>query len=371
MNQSIDRENVNGANLLAERLIGLDLFRIFSVLMIFFFHTGHINCSYGILNAFVGEGAMFMTAFFMLSGFALFYTNHTKNMDGLSALKAFYLKRFISIVPVYWVIAILYTIYSVVINGESATTNIILVPIEALGLQSVFCSVFNISHNGGTWFVSCILFCYAIFPYGMSIVKQMNKKSRIVSAIVLIGILLYSPLIVGALNLDNIYSNPFFRICEFLIGVLLCSIWQEVRGTEQYKKVFAHYWMVLLEIAVLVVGVSVAKVLNIPDVMYMLYSWIGIPVFISMILSLCGLKLSGLRRSKLLKYAVEVSYVFFFAQFFTWPICRMIFKSYGGVDNMSVMVKAPVSLMICIVITLLLHELIEKPLMSILKRKYL
>lgn len=46
------------------KLIGLDLFRISAALFVFLFHTGHINCSYGILQKFISMGAIFMTGFF-------------------------------------------------------------------------------------------------------------------------------------------------------------------------------------------------------------------------------------------------------------------------------------------------------------------
>ena len=71
MKEGLDKMENTDSNLPAGRLIGLDLFRIFAVLVIFFFHTGHIGCSYGLLRGFIGQGAIFMTAFFMLSGFAL------------------------------------------------------------------------------------------------------------------------------------------------------------------------------------------------------------------------------------------------------------------------------------------------------------
>lgn len=353
----------------AERLIGLDLFRIFAVLMIFFFHTGHIECSYGILSSFISQGAMFMTAFFMLSGFALFYSNRTKDLSRMPTLKAFYVKRFIGIVPVYWVIASLYTLYSVVVNGESVATNLILLPVEAAGLQSVFCSVFDISHNNGTWFVSCILFCYAIFPFMLLIIEQMKRKSRITFYILMTGILLYSPIVVGALKLDNIYSNPFFRICEFVIGMLICSVWLEINESRGYKVYLAKYWIVVLELIVLMAGVSVASLLHIPNVRYMLYSWIGIPMFTLMLMSLCGLSFGNIKNSKLLKYSVDVSYVFFFAQFFTWPICRYIFLKVGGVENIQTRIKAPVALVVCILLTIIIHEFIEKPVVKSLQRR--
>ena len=300
-----------------QRLVGLDLFRIMSVLVIYFFHTAHIGCDYGILQPFISMGAMFMTAFFMLSGFVLYYTNLEKELLDLSVLKFYYIKRFIGIVPIYWVIAVIYTVYSVAINGENMLDNLVLIPIETLGLQSVFCSVFSISHNGGTWFVSCLLMCYVIFPFLSNTVKQLKMKGKAILGSVLSGILLYSPLVVGILDLDNIYSNPFFRSLEFLIGILICATWIEVKEQEWYRKFLAKYWIILIEFVLLVVCVTVAVKLQIPSVSYMMYSWIGLPLYTLMLLGLPGLEFPGLNNLRVLKYAASISYVFFFAQFFT------------------------------------------------------
>ncbi|MGN0999480.1 MAG: hypothetical protein ACI4PO_08005, partial [Faecousia sp.] len=57
-----------------QRLVGLDIFRIASALVVMLFHSWcHIGCTYGVLEPFISMGAVFMTGFFLLSGFSLFY----------------------------------------------------------------------------------------------------------------------------------------------------------------------------------------------------------------------------------------------------------------------------------------------------------
>lgn len=58
---------------LKRRYVGLDVLRIVSALVVCMFHTTiHLGCDYGILQGLSKSGAVFMTAFFMLSGFTLF-----------------------------------------------------------------------------------------------------------------------------------------------------------------------------------------------------------------------------------------------------------------------------------------------------------
>lgn len=60
-------------SVLKKRYIGLDILRIVSAAAVCMFHTTiHLGCDYGILQGLSKSGSVFMTAFFMLSGFILF-----------------------------------------------------------------------------------------------------------------------------------------------------------------------------------------------------------------------------------------------------------------------------------------------------------
>ena len=50
------------------------------------------------------------------------------------------------------------------------------------------------------------------------------------------SILLYAPLVVLFSGIANIYSNPFFRLLEFLVGVLLASVRIELSENRIIKK---------------------------------------------------------------------------------------------------------------------------------------
>lgn len=66
-----------------KRLYTLDIFRIICAIVVFMFHA-HISVdiytNFGIFNNFISYGHIFMTAFFMLSGFGLYYSNYEKNI---------------------------------------------------------------------------------------------------------------------------------------------------------------------------------------------------------------------------------------------------------------------------------------------------
>ena len=63
------------------RAAGLDLFRVVAAVMVLLFHCNiHHGNDFGALTGFVSMGAVFMTAFFMLSGYVLFLTYKDKSL---------------------------------------------------------------------------------------------------------------------------------------------------------------------------------------------------------------------------------------------------------------------------------------------------
>ena len=342
------------------RAAGLDLFRVVAAVMVLLFHCNiHHESNFGPLTGFVSMGAVFMTAFFMLSGYVLFLTYKDKSLVLAPALKNFYLKRIFGIFPLYLVVAVLYV---VTLGEESVFQNLVLLPIELLGLQSVFSTLFPVSHNGGTWFISCLLFAYLAFPLMQEVVKQMTTRTKWMSLAICSAILFWSPLVVHTFKTDSIYSNPFFRGLEFFIGVLLCSL--PIR--DGFAKILATWKALLVEVLLLVAGVSIAVRLNIFVGNYMLYDWIVIPLFACMILTLASLKSPRLQNSKVLRYASAANYAFFLAQTFNTEIENWLFATCDIQNNV---LQIAVSVALCTIIAVALHELIEKPCAKMLKNK--
>ena len=342
---------------ISQRMAGLDLFRVMAAIMVLLFHCHiHHGCSFGALTGFVSMGAIFMTGFFMLSGYVLFLTYKDKPLVQAPALKNFYLKRVFGIFPLYLVVALLYV---VTLGQESVFQNLVLLPIEVLGLQSVFSTLFPVSHNGGTWFISCLLFAYLAFPLMQEVVKQWGTRAKLVAIGLSVIILFWSPLVVHYFSTDSIYSNPFFRSLEFFIGVVLASLPVNAKWVATWKAFIA-------EAVLLIVGVSVAVKLNIFVGNYMLYDWIAVPLFGCMALTLAGLKSPRLQNSKTLRYASAASYAFFLAQTFNTEIEQWLFPLCGVQNNI---LKIAISIALVSAMAVVLHEFVEKPSAKVLKKK--
>lgn len=52
-----------------------------------------------------------MTAFFVLSGYVIYYTYQKKDLGKLANIKLFYKKRYITILPIYYLVGTLYIIF--------------------------------------------------------------------------------------------------------------------------------------------------------------------------------------------------------------------------------------------------------------------
>ena len=221
----------------------------------------------------------------------------------------FYKKRYITILPIYYLVGTLYIIF---FGGgtESLLENVILMPIEILGLQSVFTSIFSVSHNGGTWFVSCILLCYLIYPFAQEIIKQISLKSKIKMLLLSVLVLLWSPFIVWKFQTGAIYSNPFFRILEFIIGILLCSMKDEISRLSIARFLYSRIF-IFIEFIILIIGVTVAYRLKVSPGNYMLYSWIGLPMFMLLIVSMSSIVSNQFNKNKIWMIAFYSNYYLF------------------------------------------------------------
>ena len=332
-------------------------------------NTHVLKCDYGLLNGFVSMGAIAMTGFFLLSGYALNLSTARKDISNVKEIKFFYLKRMISILPLYYAYAIVNVLINITTKWPTKNfEEIILFPIETLGIQSVYSTLFPFSHNGGSWFISCILICYFVFPLLNILTRELSDKNRIITIIVLSMILLYSPLVQHAFHLQTIYSNPFFRILEFSIGMLVCQL----NINMSYNNKLIHYLRnrlaCICSILTLIGGVSIAHHLGIPHD-YMLYSWVALPCFISLLISLGYIRFERLKKTKIIHYLSALSFSIFLSQIIiVWHIVK---KTMDYVNCDINIIKILMSAAVCFIIANVFHYCIEKPSSKYLKAKFL
>lgn len=347
-----------------ERIYTLDIFRILTVFFIFLFHSNiHLGSNYKILTPFISQSAIFMVAFFMVSGFSLYYSYYDRDLFCPNNLKIFYLKRLIRIYPLYIFIYILFLIFY---NTLTLSQNIIIVPIELLLLQSFFNTLFNTLHNGGTWFLSCLFFCYLLFPWLKEILIQL-KTQKIIIFCVLYLLTFLSPIIVKIFQISSLYSNPFFRLLEFIMGMLIADF--ALKNKNKIKKYTIFY--IIIEVLILFIGVTFLKQNAFFKDDYTMYNIISVPIFAILIYNVSEVKIKPIlliSSSSLVQYLSKISFAFYMAQFFTFKITKhlLTFSWFNNHTNSKTILT---SLLINLLISILLYEMIEKPFKKILTKK--
>lgn len=360
---------INNTQKSGERVLGLDIMRIVLAFLILFFHSQiYLKCNYYFLNNFVRMGAIAMTGFMLLSGYSLHLSYSKIDLSKIKEIRIFYLKRLISIVPMYYTVVLLYSVCSAFNGSFSIKDNLILFPAEILGIQSTFSTLFPYLHNAGTWFISCILVCYLAYPFLQVLFSQLTNKTKIIILLCLSFILLYSPFVQHAYHLNSIYENPFFRLIEFSIGVIIAQLSSSFNQSRFIK--FISKPLVLIVILILfVIAVSIARVLGVPAD-YMLFNWIALPFFILLIFSLGNIQLSSIlshtRTKRIIIYLSSISFVIYLCQVLPlWDFCTLL-CSYIGDNNL---VKIIVSIFVCVIWAIIIHEAIEKPVSKYLRKK--
>lgn len=331
---------------------GLDIFRIIAAFMVCMFHTTvHLGCNYGFFNGMSQMGAVFMTGFFILSGYVLFLNWSGKNLNDFNDIKSFWKRRIISIIPMYFIASLFYIILNLILKNDSIVDTALLFPVEFFGIQSVFSSLFSISHNGGTWFISCILICYLIYPFIQEIVKKLGKKVKLVVLFIVVFLLFYAPFVVHHFELNTIYSNPFFRFLEFFIGILLVSIKNDYQDTKIIR-VLSNIWIALIAAIAMVVLVCLGVYYKIGVGNYMLYSIICLPCFCIIILGLSALNIENRILCIVIRKLSLLTYAFFLAQLFSNTVSKLIIDKFS-IDNNFLLILIGWSS--CIIIALLLR----------------
>lgn len=346
-----------------QRVIGLDILRIFLALCIYFFHSIiHVKCDYGLLNDFFASSTLAMTGFFMLSGYALQLAYGKKDLTVAGNTKPFYLKRFISIYPLYIIVGTLSVSISIVSGSQSLGSNIALLPVEILGIQSIFDgALFQYSHNSGSWFISCILICYFTYPLLQAFVTRLKHRHVVIGICFLVLLLSYIHILPTHFKCGVLYTNVFIKVMEFTLGMLIAKFNIEQISSSRLIRVLRSVPSLFLFSAILVLGYSFIN-------HYELHGELLVYVCLVMIfISLGSMQFSNkVQQSKFILYASSITYAFYLSQFLVWKPSKMILSNISDPNRFVVF---GCTLSACILVSVALHELVEKPASKYLKKK--
>ena len=193
----------------------LQSLRFVFVMMIFMSHF-----SYGGIEAFQAGGDCGVAFFFLLSGFVLSRGYGQRLRQGSFSYGQFMRRRLLKIYPLH----LLCLVAVLLVSRQSLGLPVLL---NALLLQCWVPSMdFYFSCNAVSWFLSCMLFCYAVFPLAF------RQASPRLTAVVLLGALAVYLLVPYDRVNSILYVNPLVRFVDFYLGILLYRYLEEKPQTR-------------------------------------------------------------------------------------------------------------------------------------------
>ena len=245
-------------------------------------------------------------------------------------------------------------------GNETFTENAMLLPIEMLGLQSFYPSLSTITHNGGTWFVSCIIVCYILAPLLISFLNGISRKASGYLYMLLCVFLLTSSWVIYVFEGNELYTNPLNRFCEFTLGMILALNAEGI--VKKFRWITSRYSILASYLLVLMVVMLLLKV-HVPHVSYMAFSAVLVPCFSCQLLS--HTTKTQLMNCKVLRYCADISYAFFLMQLFVFKFTIAIMQ-YWGIE--SKIYAFTIAILLCFSLSALGHRFIEHPMAARLKR---
>jgi len=327
----------------------LTSFRFILAFVVFLFHCNmHLNWRIGIkiIDKFFENGATFMTGFFVLSGFIMTHVYKNIDLSKKEGIFIYYIKRFARIYPAYLVGTV---VYFSIFRDFNLKEFIRIFLNDIFLIQAYFPSMFGLGINGATWSLSVEMFLYFIFPLLMII---FNKKGKILLLLAIIGTSLLS---INSIlySGDNIYSNPIFRVPDFLCGIGFYFFL-----SKKYFNGYTHSLVLLLLCCscILLGGGKNQYVMGQFIISPLFGAWICC-VFYSQ---------NKFYNNKIITYLGKISYSFYIWQFSAIILGKYLIKTNDRIDSNLIMAA---SLLINILCAATSNFLIEEPLRKLIIRK--
>ena len=296
-----------------EEILPLTGLRFIAALYVFVFHIQlrwPLAPESAFLTNLLGQGAIGMSLFFILSGFVLAKRYHS----GKDSFKDYIVNRFARIYPVYAVVAVLTLPWlGVDFQAESAygslrhvVTAAMLVLAEALVIQAWFPQMFPMWNNGGSWSISVEVFCYLLLPFILAKVVMLGDSALRRLALAAYGLALLPGMALLLLGGDRLafYCLPIYRLPEFVMGICTLEILRR-RLLPPRLALLLH--IPALALLVIYLGLAGNKLPG-----WITHNWLVLPTIALTIYAVTqGGLLARLLSTRLLVWCGHISYSFY------------------------------------------------------------
>jgi peptidoglycan/LPS O-acetylase OafA/YrhL len=289
----------------------------------------HIRDAFGpevpsMIIHFLSKGYLAVDLFFVLSGFVMWLNYGAKfERDGLRAAPDFLWRRLARIYPLHLFIlsAMMVFVALMMVTGRYDANHYPLseLPLHMLLIQNWgFTSA--LTWNDPSWSISTEFGAYLLLPF---VAVSLLKWKRSIAANLILIIVTCAGLAIilearGASNMgDGITENGLIRcLFQFLIGTLICSIWQQA-STSQHRAVTTLAFIVVVGVSMSWAAEGITEIAAIPPLfaatVYLLAQssfWRGNPL-----------------SSRFATHIGDISYSTYLVHFFLWIVFKLLFVS--------------------------------------------
>lgn len=165
--------------------------------------------------------------FFVLSGFILAYNYQSKILtEAKFSVYQFILKRLVRIYPIYLIVLLLW----ILLNFSRDIDGLRSIFINFCLLQSFSYALSRLVINPPSWSISVELFFYICFIPIVKISKGSIKRVLLIMCIInFFWFIIYINYISPEYAVWGYYSNPYYRLIDFIGGILLFNIFSRFR----------------------------------------------------------------------------------------------------------------------------------------------
>lgn len=327
-----------------DEIKSLTSFRFIAAFIVFLLHC-KIHLGFSVENLyidqFIANGAVFMTAFFVLSGYVLSFAYRECDFTKKNSLKHYYLRRFSRIYPVYFFASVFYFIFFHNTLGYDIGDWVRIIINDLFLFQAFFSNMFRLGLNSGTWSLSIEAFFYLLFPLFLLVFR--NKPyilfvvAFVYTAIINVNVILENYSVFE--NIKTHYSNPIMRLNEFMIGIAFYFL-KESRLDAWFPRILKSP----IFISFLIVLASVCPLSSL-EFSFMGFHFCLVPLFG---LFIYNLHVNGLIiiENRIMVYLGKISYSFYIWQFFALEVGKYCLNDIGLSMNYTVLLVLSVNILL-------------------------
>ncbi len=240
------------------KILSLQSLKFICFLSIFFWHIKDLYSFH--IYKLVGISVEF---FIVSSGFLMMYNYHDRipSSPKLRYSLDFIRNKILKILPLFIIttfIKLPISLYKYYIEfggfNISFFINSFLRLLSSLLFVQAFIpfSSYFYAFNGVSWFLDVIFFCYFFTPFIISHVRKMDvhKSNFLLNCLIIIKLLfcIFVSLFLSKFEVWITYINPFYRIFDYIEGVLVCNFFLNVKNRKisNEKIVFSIFEIIII-----------------------------------------------------------------------------------------------------------------------------